>query len=1139
MNHLQLFKSKDKYNKIIKNISEIENANFEIVNSAKNVTRSLACALFECKKENIIYCCDDIFSASLAFETISDILGADNVSFFPVEEFISSDLIASSYNYRLARMMTQHLILSKKPQVIVTCSDGLTRQSISSKRMEQSILHIEVGKIIDLTDLTIELVDRGYKKVNICEEMGTFSVRGSIIDIYPLNEDTVCRIYFFDNEIEKIKKVNISNQMSTGNLDSFYIYPLFDLFYESDEIDNIEKQIRDKFGYNQRIDKDIEKIKDYSSLDQLYIYLPCIDKDYTSFVDLVNPRYIFYENIDKILSYKNNAIKETINYFDAIGLNVEKNFFLNIDDIISKNYTNILCSSIIPNLHEIKLDKLIDIKTSDCFEYNNNMKAVIEDIKASLQKTYTLTAKDDIKLNFIKEIFNHNQVPFNENSIKDGMLNLIQSDNAYGFVDYELNYEIISPNEYAPGRINRYSKYQKYYKHSTKIYSKDDISAGDYVVHQDYGIGQYVGIVSKELHGIKNDYLLIRYMKDEKLFVPVENIYLIEKYSGSGETIPKLNSVSGKEWQKKKAQVREKVLDVAKEIIKIQAERELRKGYIYSKDTPEQADFEKDFEFEETPDQLQAIADVKKDMESTRPVDRLICGDVGYGKTEIAMRAAFKAVMDGKQVAYLAPTTVLTRQHYYSFRERFEKYGVRVELINRFVPAKKQKEIIEGLKQGYVDIVVGTHRILSSDIKFRDLGLLIIDEEQRFGVMHKEKIKSLKANIDVITLTATPIPRTLQMALSGLKDFSLIETPPENRLPIQTYVLEENESVIRDAINREMGRGGQVFYLLNRVEKLEQTVDKIKKLVPSAKIGMIHGKMDKTDIENELVKFLDNIYNVLVCTTIIETGIDIPNANTLIIERADILGLSQLYQIRGRVGRSDRIAYAYLTYKPDKTITSTALKRLNAIKEFTSLGSGYKIAMRDLAIRGAGNILGEEQSGFIDAVGMDLYSKLLSEAINEMKGIVKEEDSKPFYNISISKHIDEKYIYEDELRLEMHKQINKISSRKQIELLTEEFTDRYGTVPDSIKLYMQEKYLEFLLKSKGVQSFKESDKEVKFHFDEISTSKMNFKKVNQIRLAVGVEYYFDLIKNELFVTIEKDHYPEGYIYKLSNFLERL
>lgn len=508
-------------------------------------------------------------------------------------------------------------------------------------------------------------------------------------------------------------------------------------------------------------------------------------------------------------------------------------------------------------------------------------------------------------------------------------------------------------------------------------------------------------------------------------------------------------------------------------------------------------------------------------------------------KTEVAMRAAFKAVDNGKQVAYLAPTTVLTRQHYLTFKERFEKYGVRVELLNRFVPVSLQKNIIEGLKKGYVDIVIGTHRILSNDIVFKDLGLLIIDEEQRFGVEHKEKIKSIKSMVDVLTLTATPIPRTLQMALSGLRDLSLIETAPNNRLPIQTYVLESNDSVIREAIHREMGRSGQVFYLLNRISELDHIRSKVHKLVPKAKIGLIHGRMDKDEIEDELVHFLDKEYDVLICTTIIETGIDIPNANTLIIERADTLGLSQLYQIRGRVGRSDRISYAYLMYDKSKVITQNATKRLEAIKEFTELGSGYKIAMRDLAIRGSGDILGSEQSGYIDAIGMDLYMKLLNEAINEEKGLTKEEPHIRKYQVSISRHIEEDYVGDDAIRIDIHQSINKIKSRDQISALINEYTDRYGKLSEDIILYMEEKYLEYLLKSSGVETFKETEDEVMFWFDETSSSHINAQKIFELSVKLHLKYKFDYRSRKIIVRLNPKDSSKSYIYGLTKFLENL
>ena len=824
-------------------------------------------------------------------------------------------------------------------------------------------------------------------------------------------------------------------------------------------------------------------------------------------------------------------------------IKAEKNFFIELKDVLYDSKMNIFTSLFRNALNDIVLDLHYPLDTLNCFEYNNNIRSMIADLKTNLEKKYLITHIDEKKLLFIKETFDANNICYklidDISQINQSGIYLAVIENAYGFEDLSNHFEIITPNEFAPGKIVKSSKYQKFLKDSVKIYNKEELNPGDYVVHQDYGIGKYLGIRTREIRNTLNDYLCVEYAQGGCLYIPVENIYVLEKYIGSKDSLPKLNNLNSKEWQKKKEKIKEKTKDIAKKLIKIQAEREAKKGFIYKGDSLEQIEFENDFVYKETPDQKKAIEDVKKDMESTHPLDRLICGDVGFGKTEVAMRAAFKAVDNGKQVAFLAPTTVLTRQHYLTFKERFEKFGVRVELLNRFIPLSLQKNIIDGLKNGYVDIIIGTHRILSNDIHFKDLGLLIIDEEQRFGVEHKEKIKTIKSMVDVLTLTATPIPRTLQMALSGIRDLSLIETAPNNRLPIQTYVLESNDSVIREAINREMGRKGQVFYLLNRISELDHIRTKVHRLVPKAKIGLIHGKMDKDEIEDELVHFLDGEYDVLICTTIIETGIDIPNVNTLIIERADTLGLSQLYQIRGRVGRSDRISYAYLMYDKSKVITQNATKRLEAIKEFTELGSGYKIAMRDLAIRGSGDILGSEQSGYIDAIGMDLYMKLLNEAINEEKGIAKQEDHLRKYQVSISRHVEENYVGDDAIRIEMHQSINKIKSRDQIQALINEYTDRYGQLSEDIILYMEEKYLEYLLKSTGVEKFSETENEVMFWFDEDSSSRINAKKIFELSVKLHLKYKFAYRSRKIIVRLNPKDSTKSYIYGLTKFLENL
>ncbi len=1147
MNYLDLLEKnlsfKDAFLKILNNDNKKENQNIYITECAPNISKMLACFLFREKKETIIYVTQSIYEASRSYEIICDMIGTDNVSFFPAEEFISSELVATSEAFRLARMLTIQSLLDNEKKIIVTNVEGMTRQLMSIDKLKESVLKYRKNDFISRDKLIHDLVIRGYKKTTITSISGTFSVRGSLIDVFPINEDTPIRISFFDDEIENIKKIDVETQMSIKSIDNVLIYPLYEMFYEDNQIENIKNNILKNTILTDKIKLDIESIENYQNIDQLYIYLPYVCKNYQPFYELVEASICIYEDYAMCLEHEKAMSVEITDYLSKQNNGIKPSFFANLNNGLYFAKMNIFTNLFTSSLVDIKLDYHFSIETANTFEYNNNIKTMIEDIKANCNKTYLITHLDDKKLSFLEETFKANQIEYqkitNINEITDPYIYISVMNNAYGFEDLGKNFTVITPNEFMPGKIAKSSKYQKFLKDSIKIYNKEELNPGDYVVHQDYGIGKYIGIQTKELRNTLNDYLCIEYASDSKLYIPVENIYVLEKYIGSKDKTPKLNNLNSKEWQKKKDKIKEKTKEIAKQLIKVQAQRDAKIGFSYKEDSLEQLDFENDFEYNETEDQMKAIFEVKKDMESTHPLDRLICGDVGFGKTEIAMRAAFKAVDNGKQVAYLAPTTVLTRQHYNTFKDRFSKYGVRVELLNRFVSEQTQKNVIDGLKKGYVDIVIGTHRILSKDIVFKDLGLLIIDEEQRFGVEHKERIKTMKAMVDVLTLSATPIPRTLQMALSGLRDLSLIETPPTNRLPIQTYVLESNDSVIREAINREMGRRGQVFYLLNRVSELEHIRSKIHRLVPKAKIGLIHGKMDKDEIENELVMFLDRNYDVLICTTIIETGIDIPNANTLIIERADILGLSQLYQIRGRVGRSDRISYAYLMYDKSKVITENAKKRLEAIKEFTELGSGYKIAMRDLAIRGSGDILGSEQSGYIDAVGMDLYMKLLNEAILEEKGLPKEEPNIRKYQISISRHVDENYVGDDAIRIDIHKEINKISSREQMEMLIKEYTDRYGNLSEDIILYMEEKYLEYLLKKSSVESFKETPDEIRIVFDEQISSHINLAKIFEISINLKLRYKFDYRSRKIILMLNPKDTTKSYIYNLNRFLEAL
>ena len=1144
MNILDYFKNEKKYHDIIEAMSN--NAkNIQINNVSNNASKMLVASKFLEKEETIVVVYPNIFYANRAYEDYIELLGADKISFFPVEEFISSELVSASSAFRLERMKTLINVLNKKPQIIITNTEGYLHNVMSKKKLESSFLKIKRGDIVKKSDLIDKLVSRGYKKSPITEVEGTFSVRGGIVDIYVVGSEKPIRLDFFDDEIEIIKVFDVDTQLSCGKIEEVDIYPIYELQYEKHEIEKIKQRVLENNKLSDKIRKDFRCLEEYESLDQLYIYLPYVDPLYTTFISILNEPIVVFNDFNEILEKERLNLLEMTTYFENKDFVGKNDFFKSINMVLAESKKNVFMMSFLGNIDELEIEEAYNLETSNNIDYNNNIKNFIDDIKMNNDKTYVITHFDDYKLSFFEETLNNSGIKYQKindfNQIKKKAVNLAACPNALGFVDYKQKIEIITPHEFSSGKIIKNSKLQKIYNQSKKIYNKEELSIGDYVVHQDYGIGKYLGIKTIELDNIKNDYIQLEYDGESKLYIPVENIYVLEKYLGGENKIPRLSKASGKDWQKKKAKIKERIRDVAKKLIKIQAQRELLKGFKYPKDSGYQEQFEKEFPYKETEGQLRAIEEVKKDMEGPNPVDRLICGDVGFGKTEVAMRAAFKVVDNSKQVAYLVPTTVLARQHYLNFKERFEKYGVRVELLSRFVDAKGTKAVIKGLNEGYVDIVVGTHRLLSKDIRFKDLGLLIIDEEHRFGVEHKERIKELKANIDVLSLSATPIPRTLQMSLSGLRDLSLIETPPMDRLSVQTYVLESNDSVVREAIRRELGRGGQVFYLMNRISNLDSIKRKINKLVPEARVGIIHGAMERDEIEDVLNSFLDRNYDCLVCTTIIETGIDIPNANTIIIERADTLGLAQIYQIRGRVGRSDRMAYAYLMYDKDRILTETGKKRLDTIKEFTTLGSGYKIAMRDLSIRGAGDILGSEQSGFIDDIGINLYMKLLNEAIEEEKGIIKQKEEEKIVDLKISKHIDETYINDDEIRIAMHQEINKVRSREELNRLIAEFSDRYGRVNDELKIYVEGKYLSFLLKTKGVEVYTVKKDKVCFNFDKEKTLNIPYTLIKSA--AIGVpEYIFKYQNDRIFVeiplsinnnSIDKNHY----MYKLTKFLE--
>ena len=786
-------------------------------------------------------------------------------------------------------------------------------------------------------------------------------------------------------------------------------------------------------------------------------------------------------------------------------------------------------------------DDIIKNKTALNFNFKNvefikNDKTTINSVLNTYNKKYILILcmSDRYKVNKLIDYLENPDIVFtDENNILNDKINIIIKKMNQGFI-YD-KYAIITENDIYGSKSE--IKYKNKFRLGTKIRNLNKLDVGDYVVHEAHGIGKYCGLKTLTKNGFKKDYLMVSYKDDDKLYIPVEKIDFISKYSAKDGIIPKLNKLGGTEWQRTKLKARKRIQDMAGELLKLYAIRETTKGFAFLKDTKEQYEFEEEFPYTETEDQLKAIEEIKKDMEKDRPMDRLLCGDVGYGKTEVAFRAIFKAIMSGKQVALLCPTTILSNQHFNNAIERFKAFPINIEMLNRFVPTKRVNIILEKLKEGKVDLLIGTHRILSNDVIFKDLGLLVIDEEQRFGVTHKEKIKKYKDNVDVLTLSATPIPRTLQMSMSGLRNLSLIETPPVDRFPVQTYVLSENNQIIKDAIYKELSRDGQCFLLFNHVQDLESKKNELQKLVPDAKIICAHGKMTKTQLEDIMNDFINKVYDVLLCTTIIETGIDIPNVNTLIVYDADKFGLSQLYQLRGRVGRTNKIAYCYLMYNKSKILSEIAVKRLNSIKEFTELGSGFAIAMRDLSIRGAGDILGSEQAGFIDTIGIEMFMQMLDNEIKRLKGIEVEErqDYTPLINVETA--IEDNYIPDNDIKIEIHKKINQIDSYNKLNEVKDELIDRFGKLDESILAYMYEELFEKKANELKINKIIQTK-----NFIEVYIPKEITDVIDGSRLFVEISkisrmFRFSMRNKQLIIILDTVKLDKHFIFYLNDLLD--
>ena len=1077
----------------------------------------------------------------------------EKVKFFPKRDTVSFDYIAESKDLLYKRISVLNNIVKGKAQVIVTTIEAVMQKMITKEALYKNVINLKVGDNLDLETLKEKLVLLGYERYDLIEGKGQFSVRGGIIDIATSKNKGV-RIELWGDEIDSIRKFSIASQRTIEMLEDATIYPAYEFLLETD-IDKICERISDKTyvkKVREKVEEDIELIKAGDFLTKIDKYFDSFYEKSNTLLDYIGDDYIvFIDEIEKVKARAENIAKDNESLKQDL---IERNKI--VPEMLTgmQDYYNV--SSKLEDKQTIYLEKqdvgFVDKQSMHAkrngysFSYRevnffrSSMDLLFQELQEATKRgkqTIILGGNTDgckkmSSLLYEKGINNDYRENIEDYELVPGTIVVTAGALYAGFEMPEMNLLVISTAEIFESKPKRLRTPSSFKDGEKVVFA--DLKVGDYIVHKTHGIGQYIGVQTIKADSVTKDYIKIAYKGDDVLYVPTNSLDNIRKYIGSDKTEPKVNRLGSKDWEKAKERVKNNLREVAEELVTLYAKRQKMEGFAFSKDTPWQKEFEDSFEYVETDDQLRCIEEVKKDMENVKPMDRLLCGDVGYGKTEVAIRAAFKACMDQKQVVYLAPTTILASQQYEEFRKRMKDYPIKVELLNRFRTKKEQTEILKKLELGEIDVLIGTHRVLSKDVKLKSLGLLIIDEEHRFGVKDKEKVKEMKNSVDVLTMTATPIPRTLHMSVVGMRDMSVIYEPPQNRMPVQTYVLEYDEEVVREAITKELERGGQVFYLYNNVEGISKKANDIAKLVPEAKIDIAHGKMSGTELESIMQDFIEEKTNVLVCTTILESGIDIPNANTIIVENADRLGLAQLYQIRGRVGRSDKQAYAYITYKRNKSLSEVADKRLKAIKEFTEFGSGFKIAMRDLEIRGAGSLLGEIQHGHMEQVGYDMYCKLLDEVVKEIKGEEVIEEIDVQIDLNVSSYIPDEYIENPSQKIEIYQNIALCRTEEDIQNVTDEVLDRYGSMPKEIENLLEVARIKMLAREAYVLKINQKQENVVFHFEK---ERFNVECIDKL-----MKIYRNRIKfspaTEPYITF-KLHDVKNLLVEIQEFLKQL
>lgn len=1036
-----------------------------------------------------------------------------NACVFPAKDLIFYQADVHGNQLIKERIRVLRKVMEGKPITVITTFDSLMAPQIPLKLLQEAVVSVDKKNPIDEKQLASRLVELGYEKHAQVESPGQFSIRGGIVDIFDLTEENPYRIELWGDEVESIRSFDVLSQRSIEKLEAIRIFPATEMILETDRIEKGLKRIEAEATKQEEIFRKEfkteeahrisvqkrelrEQLLEFRNMVNLESYIRYFFDETSSFLDLWKEKksILFFDEPARI---KEHAGAVELEFRESMTHRVEKGYILpgqmnllySMEEVLARisKMPVLTLSAMITKQLLIKTDYQYDILAKSISSYNNSFEALVKDLKRfrkngyrvlllSGSRTRAKRLAEDLREQELTAIYSEDR----DREIQPGEVLTYYGRVLKGFEYPLLKFVVISESDIFGGQQKKKKKKKKY--QGQKIADFAELKIGDYVVHENHGLGIYRGIEKVEVEKVVKDYIKIEYRDGGNLYILATGLDVLQKYASADAKKPKLNKLGTQEWHKTKTKVRGAVNEIAKDLVELYAKRQQAEGYSYGKDTVWQKEFEEMFPFEETEDQLLAIEATKSDMESRKIMDRLICGDVGYGKTEIAIRAAFKAVQEGKQVVYLVPTTILAQQHYTTFVQRMKEFPIKIELLSRFRTVSQQKKTIEELKKGFVDIVIGTHRVLSDDVLFKDLGLLVIDEEQRFGVKHKEKIKKLKENVDVLTLTATPIPRTLHMSLIGIRDMSVLEEAPNDRLPIQTYVMEYNEELVREAIVRELSRNGQVYYVYNRVNNIADIAAGIQKLVPEANVAFAHGQMKEHELEHIMYDFINGEIDVLVSTTIIETGLDISNVNTMIIHDSDNLGLSQLYQLRGRVGRSNRTAYAFLMYKRDKMLKEVAEKRLQAIREFTDLGSGFKIAMRDLEIRGAGNLLGQKQHGHMEAVGYDLYCKMLNEAVKKLKGISTIEDFTTTVDMDVDAFIPPEYIVNEVQKLDIYKRIAGIETQAESTDMKEELLDRFGNVPRSVDNLLRISLIRVLAHQLDMTDIKGKNERIQFIF---------------------------------------------------------